>query len=686
MQTSFRYTRLVIVLAAALLGSTLAVSASTSAQAQAPAPFGPELTTTTTCLGGNGRIDTSIVNTTGAPATYRLDFQGLSTRQIVVPAGDWGRIPITGRPDGAYSYQVTRDGTTITNSSVTVGCDGADKMVSQPEASVINACRGSNGYVLVQMANPTSAPRPYVIEFTGVTNRSQTAAPYGAAIRAVTGRPDGTYNLKVRTGATTVLEQAVTVACDAGPNPAPTPSPTPVPLNADDIAVTVDVQCPAIGEARVLAFVTNGGAADQPASLVVYNAATEAGELKTAIARAGQTTTLSQSDLAPSTYRITVSVDSVPVYDQTANISCAPTPTPVPPTPTAVPPTPVPPTPVPPTPVPPTPVPNQEPNAAIDTTEVQEDDGAINVTAALLGNDEDPDGDPLTIISIDTAGTIGEALLVDGVVTYNPNGQFEDLPAHQPDVFPNSEVPDFFTYTISDGKGGTDSATATMVILGNNDAPIAVDDFGVAITGTEASFDDWWANDIEIDQGGADLIFFEADVFPVPPAPTTQGGVVDPNSFAFRYTSAAGFTGFDTFIYNTEDGIGGVSNDVTLTVLVGAGPETPAEYEVGVSAQATVLAGDDEIGDKEAWFYFELDSETSLSLDSDCGFALQGGVEFRVINTSNNSVANLSCDQDEPRTYAAGLYAIRVFSANPNIFEVTTTFTFRQPIGDLGVG
>jgi hypothetical protein len=52
----------------------------------------------------------------------------------------------------------------------------------------------------------------------------------------------------------------------------------------------------------------------------------------------------------------------------------------------------------------------------------------------------------------------------NGTYTYDPNGQFNDLG-------PGQTATDSFQYTVSDGNGGTDTATATITIQGQNTAP-----------------------------------------------------------------------------------------------------------------------------------------------------------------------------------------------------------------------
>jgi len=171
------------------LGAALAVGFGTLASIASAEVTAAEVTHTTSCLGEDGRVDTMVVNRTDSAAEYRLEFQGLSARANTVAAGDWWRMPVTGRADRDYTVTVKRDG-------------------------------DDRGFVLFQMLNNTSAPRSYVIEFAGVPNRSTTAAAFGQAIRATTGRPDGTYNVLVRSGATVVHQGTVTVACEeAAPPP-----------------------------------------------------------------------------------------------------------------------------------------------------------------------------------------------------------------------------------------------------------------------------------------------------------------------------------------------------------------------------------------------------------------------------------------------------------------------------------
>jgi hypothetical protein len=71
------------------------------------------------------------------------------------------------------------------------------------------------------------------------------------------------------------------------------------------------------------------------------------------------------------------------------------------------------------------------------------------IDIAVLGNDTDADQDGLTITGV-TTPTQGLAQVVDGMVRYTPSGDYVGR--------------DSFGYTISDGRGGTASATVTVTV------------------------------------------------------------------------------------------------------------------------------------------------------------------------------------------------------------------------------
>lgn len=110
---------------------------------------------------------------------------------------------------------------------------------------------------------------------------------------------------------------------------------------------------------------------------------------------------------------------------------------------------------------------NADPVAANDSATVGEDAALV---LAVLENDSDPDGDALTITEINaqdiTTGqtvTLGSGASVtlgaDGALRYDQNGAFDALGAGETGS-------DSFSYRVSDGNGGTATATASITIEG----------------------------------------------------------------------------------------------------------------------------------------------------------------------------------------------------------------------------
>lgn len=199
---------------ATVFDSTIAVDCEDPVDPIPGADAAIEVAHVVSCLAGNGRVDTNIVNTGVDDAAYRVEFQGLSPRQNTVIAGDWWRQPITGRPDGDYAVVIKRDGIIVSDRVVTVSCDTAPPIIGSEQIQIVNACRDGNGYLLFQFLNDTDATKSFIIEFEGVNNRSTSTTAYGQTPRAVTGRPDGTYAVKIRSGFDTIAEFPVTVNCD----------------------------------------------------------------------------------------------------------------------------------------------------------------------------------------------------------------------------------------------------------------------------------------------------------------------------------------------------------------------------------------------------------------------------------------------------------------------------------------
>ncbi|MGH1397666.1 MAG: Ig-like domain-containing protein [Alphaproteobacteria bacterium] len=90
---------------------------------------------------------------------------------------------------------------------------------------------------------------------------------------------------------------------------------------------------------------------------------------------------------------------------------------------------------------------NSTPVAADDTLSTNEDTAIV---IDVLGNDVDLDGDTLTLTAVGAAANGSAVLHSDNTITYTPDAGFVGV--------------DSFTYNVSDGNGGTDTATVQITV------------------------------------------------------------------------------------------------------------------------------------------------------------------------------------------------------------------------------
>ena len=130
---------------------------------------------------------------------------------------------------------------------------------------------------------------------------------------------------------------------------------------------------------------------------------------------------------------------------------------------------------------------NDAPVAVDDDRNVDENTVLSLDAPGLLGNDTDPDAEPLEIdrmggdpanVGVMRTTAKGAQVVVnaDGSVTYDPNGRFDALDTGETQT-------DSVTYRVTDGDAVSNVATLTITIDGANDLPI------VTTTATALAFD-----------------------------------------------------------------------------------------------------------------------------------------------------------------------------------------------------
>jgi len=169
------------------------------------------------------------------------------------------------------------------------------------------------------------------------------------------------------------------------------------------------------------------------------------------------------------------------------------------------------------------------------------------VTIDVLANDTiAPDvNETLSLASVGPAGN-GTAAMVGNQVQYTPAADFFGS--------------DSFTYTITDGNGGSDTATVNVTVNPTNDPPTVVDDAVTTVKNTTESFD-VLANDLITPDVGETLTIASLGT-------PSEGGTVAIVGNQIQYTPLPDFIGTETVTYVADDGNGGTDDGVlTITVL-----------------------------------------------------------------------------------------------------------------------
>jgi len=204
------------------------------------------------------------------------------------------------------------------------------------------------------------------------------------------------------------------------------------------------------------------------------------------------------------------------------------------------------------------------PLAVADDAVVSEDSTGNPI--AVLGNDTDVDGGPISITAV-TQPINGTVAITGGGtgVTYTPAANFCNSLFGEPDTF---------TYTLSPGGS---RATVSVVVTCDDDPPIAVADSATVAEGSTANPINVLANDNDAD-GGPRMV---ASV--TQPAHGTVS--VGPGSASVLYTPAPGYCNEapnaprDTFTYTLNPGTS--SATVAVKVTCACGLNKPTDFVVG---------------------------------------------------------------------------------------------------------
>ena len=163
---------------------------------------------------------------------------------------------------------------------------------------------------------------------------------------------------------------------------------------------------------------------------------------------------------------------------------------------------------------------------------------------------------------------------VHGTVVVNPDGSYVYTPAA------NYNGLDSFTYTVNDGKGGSNTYTVAITISPVNDAPVGS---GTSITTAEDTVKTGTLP-VATDVDGDTLTYGKG-------SDPAHGTVVVNADGTYTYTPAANYNGADSFTYTVNDGKGG-SNTYTVSINITAVNDAPTASNATVAVdEDAVLSG-----------------------------------------------------------------------------------------------
>lgn len=230
------------------------------------------------------------------------------------------------------------------------------------------------------------------------------------------------------------------------------------------------------------------------------------------------------------------------------------------------------------------PIANPDTYAGTEDTVLTINASSTNIVAGnVLFNDRpgpptaiDEVGQQLSVTGVSATSSQGGAVsFAAGVISYTPAANFNGS--------------DTFTYSISDGAGGTATGTVTVNVAAVNDPPVAGPDNIIAFKGlaTTVSSASLLANDGP--GGGPDEASQTLSISAVQQTADTHGSVtLSSDGMSVTYTPEDGFTGAASFTYTLLDS-GGATSTGTVNVDV-------QEY-VPSTIQGRVFTDDD--GDEQ---------------------------------------------------------------------------------------
>ncbi len=266
---------------------------------------------------------------------------------------------------------------------------------------------------------------------------------------------------------------------------------------------------------------------------------------------------------------------------------------------------------------------NSLPIAGTDSPRCDEDASTV---ISVLANDSDPDGDTLSITHVTTPAHGTAQHNIDKTITYTPAADYNGS--------------DSFSYTISDGNGGTATATVNVTVDPVNDPPLANDDSAVTNEDTVVTIV-VLGNDSDPDGDSLNVTSL---------ADPAHGTAVINGDNSLTYTPAANFFGSDSFDYTISDRNGGTA---TATVSITVNPVNDAPIAVNDSAETkentavtvAVLANDsDAEGDAMTVTAVSKPAHGTVALNADGTISYKPFFQFSGVDSFTYTVSDGKVD------------------------------------------
>ncbi len=295
-------------------------------------------------------------------------------------------------------------------------------------------------------------------------------------------------------------------------------------------------------------------------------------------------------------------------------------------------------------------------NAESDAPQAVDDTYTLNEGASkganVLDNDNDPDGDTITLnttaVQEPSNGTL--SLSADGRFTYIHDG--------------SETTSDSFIYEIIDVTGRVAQATVTLIINPSNDFPVAFDDGGVAYTVTRGGRLNNAALSLIVNDTDIDGTVVSTQIVIMP----SQGTLALNSNGTFNYKNNGNSALTDSFTYRAIDDQGGASlNAAVVTIIVNAPPVAENDsfsLVLGLNISGNVMSNDQDAENDP----LVISLLTSPSYSSGA-FSLSANGDFTYNYDASKNSSNAGFDS----------FSYKITDTYGGISEATVTILLNKP-------